>query len=442
MQLLNLPTEKLSLSQYHDVLREILVLQLKEGSSPVALQKLKDLSKYPFWQSCELAWALLACNCQLSNISCSKIALLQEESGCLLLLKNQRFMWDALPYPRLHAEVGALLALMAINGKEEYSQIALKMGKWQERLLDHLQRPLFSPWLQEGTLSYAELTLANFFFFNQLAELDGETFAPLAERIGKSLVVAKEKTPFWDLVDFFPRKNSSSKSLKKKEGFFYDPASVFAKKDGPISTISLFGSGCRSTMGLYLYDNGGVVGFGPQHLPLGSCEEFGLSTSRALFQKSASIVEAPDSNEFALSFTARLSAKSERKRYPNIGDSGFSGCWLEANLSIKEEELNISCQMQGIEPTSNWVFVFFAKAKSAFVAGSHKLNPRSLDRYKGPPQEMIFDVGTTFLKLHAIKGVEMMEVIPLAGDDNFWSADFLIAYTLGIAPALWQIAPH
>ena len=61
------------------------------------------------------------------------------------------------------------------------------------------------------------------------------------------------------------------------------------------------------------------------------------------------------------------------------------------------------------------------------VNQSHRMVPRSLDRYAGPPSLVALECGVT---LEMPEGAKQMEIIPLAGDDSFWNADFLVTFRI------------
>ena len=64
------------------------------------------------------------------------------------------------------------------------------------------------------------------------------------------------------------------------------------------------------------------------------------------------------------------------------------------------------------------------------MAGSHRLNPRYLDSYQGPPQQVSFLSKEEGVNGAALEGLSSMEIIPLAADSHFWGADFLVGYTI------------
>ncbi len=66
-----------------------------------------------------------------------------------------------------------------------------------------------------------------------------------------------------------------------------------------------------------------------------------------------------------------------------------------------------------------------------------------LDRYEGDPQTLTFEGRHTTLVLRSLFFKGTMQVIPLGGGNNFWGADFLVAYLLRPDQShyQWHIGP-
>lgn len=99
---------------------------------------------------------------------------------------------------------------------------------------------------------------------------------------------------------------------------------------------------------------------------------------------------------------------------------------MENTYTWQPRQLKMESLIEGVRPFTDLLFTFYIKAEACFVAGSQKLNRRSLDRYQGPAQSI--ELGGLTIALE--EGFKEMEVIPLAGDESYWGADFLITLTL------------
>ncbi len=285
------------------------------------------------------------------------------------LFENEFFPWGGLPYPCEHAKLGVDLLH---KGDREAAE---KMAAFQQATLDHRNKPIYSLFQQEEGCRFAELEEASRAFF---------------EELGAGLEMPYQ---------------------------YVDPelGCVFHRAEE--QTVLCLASGCKSGMGVFLVGGGGVLNFGPQLRPLGECAGFGLAGRGRNIRITAN----------SLSYQCRLAAPHGRDTgIPWLKDSGYSAAWVESACAVERDRLSVSCEIEGCRPLSDFLFTCFIKADACYVAGSHKLNPRSLDRYQGPPQ---------LLKIEGINiipegGFSAMEVVPLAGDESFWGADFMLSLTL------------
>lgn len=176
-------------------------------------------------------------------------------------------------------------------------------------------------------------------------------------------------------------------------------------------------------MGSLMFKDVGIVNFAPQLRPMGDCSGFGLS-SKAQHLK----IKREDSN-CSFSYQNRLGFPHVRKTGLEwLTDSGFSGMWFTAHLETTFDTLSFEIHFEGFRPLSEIAFSFFCQAQRCVVAKSHRLHPRSLDRYLGPPQMVELRGNEGRLLIEPI-GCSHMEIIPLAGDRGFWGSDFLLAFS-------------
>jgi hypothetical protein len=287
----------------------------------------------------------------------------------LPLFENEFFPWGGLPYPCEHAKKGLELIRKGVV------ETAKKMSAFQQATLDHRDKPLYSLFQQESGCRFFELEEANRAFFEALGIKPDAEYRYLDTELGI----------------------------------------VFHRSED--QTMVCLASGCKSGMGAFLVRKGGVLNFGPQLRPLGECAGFGIAGRGRNVQ----------ATENELRYQCRLAAPHDRDTgIPWLKDSGYCGTWIESACTIQPDCLALSCALEGFRPLADFLFTFFVKAEACFVAGSHKLTPRSLDRYQGPPQAIKIDG----LTISPEEGFRSMEVVPLAGDESFWGADFMISFTL------------
>ncbi|NGX54823.1 MAG: hypothetical protein KR126chlam2_00443 [Chlamydiae bacterium] len=347
---------------------------------PLDRESVQKLEHLPLWQEHELAQALFALQCKSAGLPVPALQLDQNQSGAIPLFCRGGFPWRALPYPKEHAELGRALSLLG------YEESARKVAQWQKNTLDHRGRPIHSLFLQEGGCGYPELEAAN----RQLFEAVGEELC-LDETITDS--------------DF----------------------GLLGKRTEE-STILSVASGCKSGMGVFLCQDGGIVNYGPQLLPVGECSGFGI----------AGLPQNLKLTDETLSYRTRVAAPNARQTgFSHLKDTGYSGFWLEVDQKITPDMLQTKLALVGSNELDKVALTFFGRGDACYVAKSHKLIPRSLNRYQGPAQPITLGDKVT---LDLQEGASKMEIIPLAGDDSFWGADFLIAFTLTGLPVNFSLA--
>lgn len=322
----------------------------------------------PFYFDHEIARALIA-------LKWGKIARFKSlPSGAVPLFEGFAYKWSGLPYPRYHAQLACLIHDMGLVEQAE------KMAQWQLFTVDHHLNPFQSFYTQERTRCADELR-----------EWTAKLFEKLAP---KPLPVL---------------------SCDQDLGIVRLSYNAF--------TAIAHASGCLSGMGSVAYQDISIVNYGPQLSALGDCSAFGLA-GRGL-----DISIHPEKGSFEA--TARLGATHLRPQPINgISDGTFAKHWLRFKQRMGVDGLTFEGTFERVGESKNLLFVFFLKAPACFVSGSHKLNPKSLDRYVGPASWILLEGKQGNLQIEMPVGAKKLEVIPLAGDENFWNADFIAAYTI------------
>lgn len=341
------------------------------------------IGKSPLLHEHELAKALWTLNATMANMQPPSLAFDQTAQGAIPLFKRGAFSWGGLPYPKEHAELAwTLHELGRASGEMRYVEMARKCAEWQQNICDHKGHPLVSLFLQEKGSTLSELTKAYTALFKAIPQ-------------------------------------------QQQPGIFADPEHGLMCKKSEQSTILSAGTGCKSGMGIFLHREVGVANFGPTLLPLAECKAFGLA-GRAKKQ-TQQITE----KGFVHSYQNSLSAIHQRETgFAHLGESGNSFLWIDAESICDSNSLIVKCLLQGCRPLQETLFLFFGKGESCVVGGSQKLRPRTLDKYLGPPAPIELR-GEGVVHLEGVQGLSKLEVIPLAGGEDFWGADFLVAYSLG-----------
>lgn len=357
-----------------------LVDELRTLQQRANTEQLKSLRYSPYLPHNELAQALYALCSEQAGLAPLPLLFNSYASGAIPFYHRSFFPWGALPYPYEHAELGVILAQLQ---EEPYPEMAQKMMAFQQATLTHEQKPIHSLFCQERGRRFAELEKVNRAYFEKINE------------------------PF------------------KSDLHFIDHELGLVVDRRPKRTFLSVGSGCKSGMGALFYQDSAIVNFGSQLLPLGDCSGFGLAGKVDNYQYERK------NEDFTCSYSCRLSASHPKKRYSfGLADSGYSGLWIQSEITGQGDCFGFTNHFEGFFSPDQLRFVFFGKASSCIIANTQRLKPRSLDRYLGPPQkiELRGIMGSIFIESRTPSS--QLEVIPLAGDESFWGADFLISYRI------------
>lgn len=346
---------------------------LEQGAS---LSQIELWGRSPLLKEHELLQATYAVVAKRAGMIPPKLHFEPLPGGAIPLFGCGFFPWKALPYPKEHAELGTRLAQLGDQ------QTALQMASFQEATLDHAKQPAHALFMQEGFPCHDALARANTNFFETIGYTPASHFKFADQELG---MVSRRTTT---------------------------------------STVICVGSGCKSGLGLFLHHDAGIINWGPQTSPIGKCEGFGLAGRAQKVHLDAA------EHHFALSFQCRLATAASRETgFSHLQDAGYSARWMEAAIEGDNEGIACRVGFHTLYPSDKTLFVLFGKGKTCLVAGSHQLKSRSLDRYGGPyqPVNLIGSLGNVRVEG---EGIAHMEIIPLAGDESFWGADFLLGYTL------------
>lgn len=163
-----------------------------------------------------------------------------------------------------------------------------------------------------------------------------------------------------------------------------------------------------------------VVSMGPHLLPLGDGKFFGIHRQPILKQRAFKDVETVSSGD--------SSSFSGWTRVVSL-DSKLSDTWLYVQSRLFNKTCFLNFEVKHQKEKKAVYMAFFVKAEKATISKSFHLVPGSLDRYLGTAEAVTFYKESSSLKFSTDSKTEM-QVIPLAGHNYFWDADFLLAYNI------------
>lgn len=174
-----------------------------------------------------------------------------------------------------------------------------------------------------------------------------------------------------------------------------------------------------------------IVSMGPHFVPLADSDYYGI------FRPSNGSQEGFKDLSIELSEGRGKMEGWTRMVSPDEGD--LSQSWLHFNLQAKEEEVTLTIR-KSHETEKELYFVFFVSADHAQMEEGEAFFPKALNRFEGASQKVLFEKGESLLEITPDFEGEM-KLIPLAGGTHFWSANFLVAFSIPkkLSPYSWTV---
>lgn len=398
-----------------------------------------QLSLLPTWDEFQLLSALKNLNRRLAGLSITPANIFQLESGAVPLEHGGHWQWAEVPHPLFHAELGVFWCLLGkILNDNNYLEAAAKLANWHLNTLSHDFHPFDALFIQEKDASLPALLMWNYLLFHSTALLANQPH--LETPAHKQLEYLKEtlQRSKWAIPEIGPvLENWLEKSVVAitppklcLSSYIFDPHTNLVGCRSPNVDVicSLYGG--RTGMGSIKSHDVQVVNYGPQGLPLGDCLSFGIEGG-SFSQKSFPPSISPEDGSFQLKRRARLaSTPGNNDSNGQFRSGAHSEMWVAAQQNFLNEKLTIETSFCGYKPCDTLAFTFFVRAKSCKLWNDKVLTPRTFDRYAGPAGLVTLQGTKTNLLLEALQPTGNMQIIPLAGGDNFWGADFLVAFEL------------
>lgn len=295
-------------------------------------------------------------------------------------LPESGFGWKEGRIPHL-PEACQLALLWKLAGKEEEAnRLAAWLSGWIQ------EAPFFSLWSRENEYDEAEGYLS----FSLLCRAMGDE--QLAAAFLKK--VPGPIDPFFLALAKLEPKLEPMRAAKDEWADPYLGLGCF-RSSGKAAAMTLCGAG--TSLGVFSSKDVEIRAMGPQGLPLGKMESFGIDRQ-------------PD-GAFMTGWT-RLAASPE--------------AWMHLQADLREGRFGL--KFMGLKPEEPIAFVFYVKAGSCHVEGQ-AFKPKSLQRYTGSSSSFLFRGKESQIKIECVSSLKP-QLIPLAGDGGFWGSDFLLSFEI------------
>ncbi len=451
------------LSLLHNLVLKI--LERRESSSTLR-KEFGDLFKQGYHDGLQLPRAYFALIAHLLQLDPLPVQPVQLPNGVALL---DTFGWCTsreAPEPTELAELGVVWMILGVCLKEELLQRAgLKIATWQVHLLDAQGTPHLSLWSCARSFRPSLLSIWNHVLFTMAYRLTGQNgFAQIADICRQQ---AWNPNAFaLQLLSLIPPTEFSG--LYQNHRPFAEEMTVgIMKFSTPESSFMAHLSGWNSGLFSFHKKEVALVNGGPQVGHYDDLSQFGIyRTCRRHFQE---IFWEKTAYHCHLKGWTRLTAIPlwiELDARLQAGQVTIEIALQEKNIEISEEvaklrfgaksalfgqdpasaqiaysksSMSICAETGPAQNSSNLAskaslatpsslsMILFLKCPKLIIGGKHHLKSTALDRYEGRAQSLELQGSQEKMTLHPDPALKM-QVLPLAGGDYFWGADFLVAF--------------
>lgn len=444
-------SEDKAIENWKRLLSVNILCDMAQVYQPDLAVKVRLFERRPWNQSSQYFRSLVALNHALARMPIPEVGPHLLESGAALIDLREYHPWLSLPYTPHHFEFGIFLCLLAlVTKREDLKESVLRLANWQLNTLDMAAKPLKGLFVREKDGKQLQHLCLSYLLFRGAAILKEETpFAAVAEVILKEIQdfvrekqdqVEERIDPLWPLIEkWFERYPIVSVGTLNLSEHIYDPSTALVGYRSLSQQVMCTLHGGHTGLGIVRQGDVEIVSYGPQYFPLAECQGFGIEGNALSDQGMRRSIIEWRRHSFCLKGCTRLVDRPSS--LCELGE--FRGIWLEVTQEFKRPHFYLKTSFLGLDGWEATAFSFFVKAACCKILGQSLL-PRTLERYEGEIQTISLEGRQpTVLELRALSFQGTMRVIPLAGGNNFWGADFLIAYFLNSDQRdyQWHIGP-
>lgn len=415
------------------------------GSSQALSAKIYQFERHSWNQKSQYFRTLLVLNHLLAGLPLLEVTPHLLKGGAALFELEEFRPWLSAPSMPHHIEYGIWLCTLALmTQRQDLRETALQLVRWHINTLDYHYKPFLGLFVQEEAFDTNQSLLLYYLLFKGATLLCDD---PEIHAVTAKLYVFQSNSSNTDLLwVLFERLFEKGKAVPSLDishitpsQSIYDPSTALIGYRSPRGHAVCSLHGNRTGLGTLRFDDVEFVNYGPQYLPLGECQGFGILGNSLSDQGERTPLMQVYPQGFTMKGCVRLI--DQPCTFQDINEREYTGVWLELEQEFKFPVLDLQVRLLSLDGWEGIALSFFVKARCCRI-GATQLVPRSFDKYQGKVENLIFegDKGSCLLKAPHSKAE--LQVIPLAGNQSFWGADFLIAYTLHSDQRCyqWQIA--
>lgn len=390
-----------------------LILKILEGTEDALSLKKRFvlLFQQGYAEGLQLSKAYFALIAHLLALEPLPVAPQQFPNGTALLDTTGCFGSQQIPEPTQLAQLGILWMILGICLKDEVLQRAgLKVAVWHLHLMDTQGKPHLSLWSCAQSFCPSTLSTWSYVLFTLAYRLSGQSgFYQLAENF-------RERP--WEfplkLLSLIP--DHLPHGLQQHFRPFAEEITVgMIKFTNPEISLMAHLSGMNSGLFSLHKKEVAIVNAGPQIGPYDDLSQFGIN-------RSWGVKERPFQDMIweKTAYHCHLKGWTQQAKNP---------LWLQLDVKSQAGQTTLDVMFQEKNIDSNLSMVLFIQCPKLILEGKHFLEPRCLECYDGKAVMLELQGPQEKIILHPDPALTM-QVIPLAGGDHFWGADFLVAFPI------------
>lgn len=372
----------------------------------------------------------------LLNKKSSPFSMTQLNNGSIPLEAKGYISWAANIHQPFHSEMGVLLALYGhYDNKPEFINQAYKAALWQKQLLNYEGLPLYGVFTEETFASKTIVLGWSYLLFYLVGHLLQNTemnaIAICQKKYLESLGDENLPALIPIIETLFPYKKISEIEFTLDE-VIHDPLCRFIGHRDRNKTVISTLSGGKTGLGTFMRNNDlGFITFGPQFLPYGESNGYGIVASSLQNSVYPVNIQNLEKNKYEITGYARIPDRNLE----------FSYKWIKISQKYHHNQLDLSVNFLNMDDCKELSFIFYVSAKECSLSNNLKMQTKSFSKYKGDPVTIqFFNEKNEKIVLKPLEGSMEMEIIPLAGEDVFWSGDFLVGFKIEpFIAAAWSL---
>ena len=246
---------------------------------------------------------------------------------------------------------------------------------------------------------------------------------PIANQKNTYLEILQKENTLLHLFPAILSKAITTVEIEQKETLSIPQQGIFAsigtaqRRNEDFASVITF-AGQNSGMGSIHCGDVQVITFGPQIFPLDEMKNFGIFRQAHSKEMFNDIIMHYDNDHLFCKGWTRL--YSEKEKNPSEGDK----TWVEMQAKCYDNLVNLFFNFGKQVINKSLALAFYVKAKTCLVDNTVIL-PLSLDKYQGNMPYKLSFRGKQASMNFIVENEAKIHIIPLAGNDCFWNANFL-----------------